>query len=317
MAPNRILYVLALLVSAFFFFASNIWASWVLLVLVAALPWVSLLFSLPAMLSSRVRAGLPDMVEAGEKALLHIRIDIPRFLPAPEVRIRLNLRTRDTEKDIRFLSRLSRNDGVLAAPTEVCGFLAPQLRKGRVYDYLGLFRFPIRTPVMPVMAILPPVLRPDPMPDLDQLMNFQVKPKPGGGYSEMYDNRHYRPGDPVKDIHWKLSLKTDELIVREPQQPIRRTVILAVHTPRGAACRTKTLGNLRYLSQQLLDHNIEHLVVWMSGQILHHAEIKNGDDLIAAVAETCLAPENSEPLPGRLPFQSDWICRIGDEEGGV
>ena len=35
------------------------------------------------------------------------------------------------------------------------------------------------------------------------------------GPGEDYDLRDYRPGDPMRSIHWKLSSKWDELIVRE------------------------------------------------------------------------------------------------------
>lgn len=32
----------------------------------------------------------------------------------------------------------------------------------------------------------------------------------------VYDLRPYRVGDPLKQIHWKLTAKVDELTVREP-----------------------------------------------------------------------------------------------------
>ena len=317
MAANRILYLISLIGTVFFFFASNIWVSWILLMMVIALPWISLLFSLPAILKCRLIAGLPEVTEVGEKVLLHIRIQAPKALPVPEVRVRLNLRTRDTNKDIRFLSKLSRTDGVLRVPTEVCGYLAPELIKGKVYDYLGLFAFPIRAPRMPVMAILPKALQMDTLPNMLQLMSLQFKPKLGGGYSEVHDHRPYRPGDPIKDIHWKLSLKTDELIVREAQEPIRRTVILAVRTPRGPEQRAKTLGNLRYLSQWLLEHGIEHSIFWMDGERMRSAQVRDDRSLISAIAGTCLAPEGSLPLPDQIPQKCDWLCRVGKEGDGI
>lgn len=317
MAANRILYLISLIGTVFFFFASNIWVSWILLMMVIALPWISLLFSLPAILKCRLIAGLPEVTEVGEKVLLHIRIQAPKALPVPEVRVRLNLRTRDTNKDIRFLSKLSRTDGVLRVPTEVCGYLAPELIKGRVYDYLGLFAFPIRAPRMPVMAILPKALQMDTLPNMLQLMSLQFKPKLGGGYSEVHDHRPYRPGDPIKDIHWKLSLKTDELIVREPLEAVRRRVVLAVRTPRGPKNRTVTLGNLRYLSLWMLDHNITHTVAWMDGGNLRSAEVRDETGMIAAVAGTCLAAEDSKPLPKQLPYKTDWLCCVGGTEAGA
>lgn len=314
MAPNRILYLFALVASASFYFASNMWESWVVVLVVLALPWVSLIMSLPAIVKVRLQASLPSVVEEGQNENFHIRVTLPRAIPTPEVRIRINLRTRDTQTDVRYLSRLGRTDGILAAPTSPCGFLAPELHKGRVYDYLGLWAFRLRAPTMPVMVILPKPVMPDPMPNLEQLLHQQLKPKFGGGYSEIHEHRPYRPGDPVKDIHWKLSLKTDDLVVREAMEPISRRVILAVHTPRGPVVRGKTLGGLRYLSERMLDHGVTHTILWMDGDSVRQAEVKTGDDLIEALCGVCTAPEDSRPLPKRLSEPSDWLCYVGERE---
>lgn len=314
MALNRFLYCMSLLLAVVFYFASSAWASWVLLLLIAVLPWVSLIFSLPAILTCRLSASLQAMTEQGERTLLHIRVSSLRWLPAPEMRMQLNLRSRDQERNIRFLSHLSRADGILAVPTKDCGWLHPVFSKGKVYDFLGLFRFKVRLPEVSAMAILPPAVRPDPMPDLEQLLNQQLKPKPGGGYSEIHDHRPYRPGDPVKGIHWKLSVKTDELIVREPMDPIRRQVILAVRTPRGPRQRAVNLGNLRFLSGWLLDRGIPHGVVWMDGDRLRKTEVEDEAGSLAALAGACLAPEDSLDLPDSLPFKADWLCRLGEED---
>ena len=314
MAPNRILYVFALVASAGFYFASGIWESWVVVLAVLALPWVSLIISLPAIVKVRLQASLPSVVEENQNENLHIRVTLPRAIPTPEVRIRINLRTRDTKTDVRYLSRLGRTDGVLAVPTTPCGFLAPELRKGRVYDYLGLWAFRLRAPSMPVMVILPKPVTPDPMPNLEQILHQQLKPKNGGGYSEIHDHRPYRPGDPVKNIHWKLSLKTEELVVREAMEPVSRRIVLAVQTPRGPVVRGKTLGSLRYLSERMLDRDVVHTILWMDGDRIQQAEIKTRDDLIDALCGTCTAREDSKPLPERLSERSDWLCYVGERE---
>lgn len=43
--------------------------------------------------------------------------------------------------------------------------------------------------------------------------------KKGHDPSEMYDIRDYVPGDDVRSIHWKLSSKSEELVLREPSDP--------------------------------------------------------------------------------------------------
>ncbi|MBQ1371960.1 MAG: DUF58 domain-containing protein [Oscillospiraceae bacterium] len=315
MASNRILYLGVLIICTTFYFASGIWFSWILLLLIAAMPVLSLLLSLPAMLSSRLLVQMPDTVEQGESTAMHLQLNSWIFLPQPEVHVRLNLRTRDVEKDLRFLSHLSRVDGVLALPTDTCGFLAPELRRGWVYDMLGLFRIPLRVPKIDKMAILPISCQPNPMPRMDQFLQQQMKPRLGGGYSEQHDHRPYRPGDPVKSIHWKLSMKTEALIVREPLEPIRRKIVLAVQTPRGKESRAVTLGNLRYFSAWLLEHGLSHEAVWMDGSELRSAEINTEQDARFVLRSACLAPANSEDLPAHLPIQAEWICCVGQKGG--
>ena len=290
MAVNRLLYLGLLVLSAVFYFASLTWFSWLLLVLLLAAPILSLLVSLPAMLSCRLDAHMPETVDQGAKAMLHLRLQSWHVLPLPEVQIRLNLRTRDREKDMRYLSRLSRTDGILTLPAEECGFLSAEFRRGRVYDLLGLFRLPMRLP----------------NPKMQQL-----KAKPGGGSAEVHENRLYRPGDPVKDIHWKLSLKTDELIVREAQEPVKRKVILALRTPRGAKERAESLGAFRWLSHWLIDNGVVHTAVWVEDQRLRQLEIHSEADWMEALRSACLAPERSADLPWPLPIRADWICPVG------
>ena len=317
MATNRMLYLGLLALSVTFYFASKIWFSWLLLVLVLALPILSLLCSLPVMLTCRLTVRAPDTVEQGENVSLRIGITAVRFLPLPEVRIRLNLRTRDQDKDLRFLSHLSRAGGLLALSTDHCGFIAPEFRRGWVYDALGLIRLPLRMPQTHPIAILPPPVQPDIMPRLESFFQQQMKPKPGSGFSEQHDHRAYRPGDPVKSIHWKLSLKSDTLVVREPLEPVRRKIILAVRTPRGIDERAETLGTFRYLCGWMLEHGVVFEAAWMEDGKLRQAPINTEEDLLSVLRNTCLVPEASADLPWPLPLHADLICPVGPERGGV
>ncbi len=315
MVINRLLYLALLILSLVFYFASGIWISWLLLFLVAILPLLTLLISLPAMLSSRLQATMAETVNQGENASLHIQMRSWRLLPMPDVQICLNLRTNDQERDIRYLSHLSREEGVLSLPTETCGYLVPEFRKGRVYDTLGLFRLPMRLPKMAPMAILPPERQPDPMPQLLHLLQQELKAKPGGGYSELHDHRPYRPGDPVKDIHWKLSLKSDELVVREALEPVQHRVVLALRTPHNAHSRSINLGNLRYLSHWLLDHEVSHQIAWMEGANVRFQDVHTEEDILSVLRSICLAPADTKDLPWPLPLRAERICPVGLERG--
>ena len=48
----------------------------------------------------------------------------------------------------------------------------------------------------------------------------------GNDASEMFDIREYVPGDDIRTIHWKLSGKTDDLIVRQASDPSHYNIAL-------------------------------------------------------------------------------------------
>ena len=316
MAANRLIYLAALIAATTFYFASTLWFSWVILVVALALPWVSLLLTLPAMLCCRLTASAPALTEQDDQASFRLRLRAPRLLPLPELQLRLTLTLPSGAEDARYLSRLGRSEGRLTLPTAHCGQIAYRLDRGRVYDYLGLFWLPKRVAAPGPTVVLPHAQEPVPMPDVEQFLHLQLKPKPGGGYAEIHDHRPYREGDPVRSIHWKLSMKTEDLIVREPMEPVRRTLLLLVQTPNSDAARDSILGQLRFLSAWLQEHALDHTVAWMSGTAYHTAEVKPGDPDDRVVTLCCQAPPDSAPLPeGRV--QADWVYAIRQKGGGL
>jgi hypothetical protein len=52
--------------------------------------------------------------------------------------------------------------------------------------------------------------------------------RPGDDPSEIFNIRSYMPGDAIDRIHWKLSSKTDKLLVREFGCPVERKILLLV-----------------------------------------------------------------------------------------
>lgn len=50
--------------------------------------------------------------------------------------------------------------------------------------------------------------------------------RPGDDPGETYDIREYRPGDSVRQIHWKLTGKLDDIMIREKSYPVDDTVLI-------------------------------------------------------------------------------------------
>ncbi len=316
MAVNRLLYSSVLAVAVAFYFSSSVWFSWILLLVVAAIPWVSLLFSLAAMLSSRLICTVPETAEQGVPTWLRLRVRAIRAVPLADVQLRLRLSYPGTQQEYRYLSRLSRTDGSLALPTEHCGCVKMELQKIRIYDYLGLIPLPRRKKALRDLIVLPRPVEPQPRPDLESFLMLQLKPKPGGGLTEVYDHRPYREGDPVRSIHWKLSLKTDEMIVREALEPVKRRTALAVETPGSPEDRDLICGRLRWLSDWMLEHKYEHTVLWMDGDRLRRDEVTDEHSARRTLMRVCAAAPDSAPLPENADAKADWIYRIRRTGGG-
>lgn len=65
--------------------------------------------------------------------------------------------------------------------------------------------------------------------------------RPGHDPSETFDIKEYAPGDDVRSINWKLSTKTDALVVRQPSDPAQYDVALLPDI--GIECSGKPISN--------------------------------------------------------------------------
>ena len=53
-----------------------------------------------------------------------------------------------------------------------------------------------------------------------------IQNRKGNDLSEIFDIREYVPGDDIRSIHWKLSSKTDTLILKEASDPSHYNVVI-------------------------------------------------------------------------------------------
>lgn len=74
----------------------------------------------------------------------------------------------------------------------------------------------------------------------------------GDDYSELFDLRSYHEGDSLKHIHWKASLKKNELFVKEGSQPIIKKLFLTVDLNQNASYNDKSLDTFYSLCLNLL-----------------------------------------------------------------
>ncbi len=283
--------VLALL--AVFRMAYVGWLGPYLLTVAAAAPALLLLLSLPSMGAMRLRLEAPGRCLSGSEAQLRLVFSTGRFLPLSRVLVKLEIENRYTgeifRQEYRFRSVLS-CDSYLPLPTKDCGLLLCRIESYACYDLLGLFYRKRQGPAPVKCAVLPPPQQPAAPPNLDAALDaaLRYKPKYGGGYSEEHDLRAYQPGDTVNSIHWKLSSKTDSVIVREPLVAENNEVYLVLAR---AGVGDSGLKTLRWLSEELCRREIAHILV-----SARQVPIGNEEELQEALTGLLSAPM-APPVP--------------------
>ena len=304
MFGRRMIYLTALAGCLVFYIAYGEWFSWLALLLMLGLPWLSLLLSLPAMLGFRAYAGGPLALPQGTEGEVWLA-GSSRF-PLPPFHGKLRLRCCITGEATRYLP--SRG-----LPTEHCGGITVSVKKLRVCDYLGLFAFPVKCREKKTVLVRPtPLPVPEP-PDLQRYIARSWRPKFGGGFAENHELRLYRPGDSPNQVHWKLSAKTGKLTLREPREPQRGLVLLTL-TLRGTPDELdRKFGRLLWLGNYLLEQNVPFEIRALTAEGIRSLSVSNGHELTKAIDTllcTGAAPEGS--IRDQF-YAASWQYHIGGE----
>ena len=157
------------------------------------------------------------------------------------------------------------------------GLYRVRLKKLRVYDLTGLFHCSIRCKSEKQIQILPELY------DVPVRMSMAVRNfygesdvydehRPGHDNSELFQIREYRKGDRLQNIHWKLTAKQDDIMVKEHSLPKACPVVLFLeYHPRRRETKEGTLFAFleigASISFSLMDAGCPHFVVWYDDSI--------------------------------------------------
>lgn len=178
--------------------------------------------------------------------------------------------------------------------SKYCGKLIIEIQSLKIYDYLTFSSVKKKLNKSKEIIVLPQIY------DLNfssNLININSldgeifsKDKAGDDPSEVFNVREYVEGDKIQRIHWKLSSKVDNVMIKEYSQPIVHDSIIIVEF-----CESKNNINTIQgiietaisLSHMLLSYNYIHYICWYdkNKDFFNKIIINSEEDMLGVACE--------------------------------
>ena len=320
MLRSRLCYLSLLLGTGSFYVCFNGYISYYVFLLSLALPFVSLLLSLPGMATLRVRLllqgeeGVLARTRKGASLPLSIEASTPWPLPSGQVRLRLTVENTltGTRTQERLVLALGGQPLVLehALTSPACGLVTCTVSRVWASDLLGLFSLPVpmkgrgRSAAFFYPRACTPALSLRPQQNPDSEGERYSLTKPGDDLSELFGLRDYRQGDKLSRIHWKLSQKTGRTLVKEPSLPLADSLLFLLDLNGQGEEADALLDVFATLSGFLIQQEAAHRVGYQKDGLLVFIELAGPEDarpaleaVLAAGGRATLPPLREEDLP--------------------
>lgn len=248
-----------------------------------------------------------DLGEVGENLPVDLMVSNRGRLPVGKVRVRIqDYYPMFGEKRTAVFYATVPGGGSRSGETRVrlgylprhSGRIILQIKNAQIYDFLGMLSFPIfrgRMGGEAILSIFPdkvsvPVVVERNTRDYSQEKEEQVargedQPK------ESWQIREYQPGDRLRDIHWKLTAKTEDIMVNERITEIGCPVYMFLDYgeahKRGRRKKSLARNMEAYLeialsiSFSLVENGCPHCLVWYDAgrQDVRRMEIRNQEEV--------------------------------------
>lgn len=163
--------------------------------------------------------------------------------------------------------------------SQFCGLLSCRILELRIYDFLGLFylrkradtekgarAFPsayLTIPVFPRRHALPQFAEILHQREETESLEERYSPNQGGDDpTEILEIRAFRDGDRLSRIHWKLSGKMDEPMVKQYGQPIANRPLILLELNGEQEELDGLLDTAASIGQQLSQEENPYLFQW-------------------------------------------------------
>ena len=229
------------------------------------------------------RLRLPESFGEKEGNLrVEVQLENTGRIPMPDIRVELGYRDMYEEKCGRLSAAAMLDEKGKAVlrfhmASAHCGVFAFWIEQVTVSDHLGLFRGKCERPEgILELSVLPPLHQKQgeyagwtqPLSGTEGMYSLE---RPGDDMSEMYDVREFRQGDTLHRIHWKMTAKTGEILVRNFSRTAENTILVLYDLRKQGRNISRSewddfLEMAAAFSEGLLCAGNAHDAVWLDGE---------------------------------------------------
>lgn len=259
MLKRRIACILLILSALIMYFFDNDTITLAILLALIVMPAASI--GLLALSGRNLRISMERETQTGENPVISVRIDNPDFVPLSSVEAEIlctNLRTGEVDSyTIRNTPRPKSSKEVrLEIMPKHAGRYEITVGQAVLSDPLQLASRRIECSDAEYITIMPEIFEMQISYSSDAAMvesDYSVDSRRGNDPGEVRSIREYVPGDPVRNIHWKLSEKIDKLLVKELGNPVTDKFLVVLDTAREVSQDPAALETIASVFVSLAD----------------------------------------------------------------
>lgn len=303
MKKSRVIWGLWLVLAAVFCIVTDEVTGYLLLAISVLLPLLSGITFFAIRGNTEVQLTLAAYGEKEKAVTGKVLLKNHSFLPVDRLRLRIcceNLLTGEKEYTNIGMAAPARAgvDTEFQFKSRHAGKVRISLKSVVWYDPFGLFRsrLAFRGDVMAIGMIAPDIFPVETQIAYGESTNmdsdeYSMK-KAGYDPSETFAIREYQLGDRIRQIHWKLTEKFDNLMVRDYGLPIQNTILLLLETgyvqdKPDPDCVDALAEALLSVSQALAGQQVVHSIGWQNHEenTFSCVEVETEEDLNLVLPE--------------------------------
>lgn len=267
----------------------------------------------------------PQQAETEETVRLEIEIENLSLLPLPAAELTLKTENQLTgeEQSRQFgfsLGSRGKYRQEVLFYSHTCGKVRVQTEQVMQRDLLGIFRrkaAPVSESLESEFFLLPrhrsTGIRPETLYAYDMNSYCYAQNQAGRDPAEIFDIRGYQPQDSPKQIHWKLSAKLGQTVIKESSHPIDSSLLvlfdnlLAPDEVLSPERKSRLLETAVSLSRELTKAALVHDFAWyrQEEKCVKRVHITCAEDLNRVLLELLSASFLHTPVPMEEQYRYD------------